>query len=125
MIFRLKGLKNIWRRGDIMAKVLDRVVKGTIKNEVYTHAQAKEDTFTKKTEIKRYYDEMEAEYKLKEQLIEARIAAGLNQKQLAEIVDTKQSAISRWERDDCFQMSIRQLRKVAHAMGKEVEIRLV
>ena len=93
--------------------------------EVYTHDQAKADAFAKNPEVKKLYDEMEAEYQLKSQLIEARLAKGFSQKDLAEIVATQQSAISRYEKDDCFQMSIKQLRKVAHALGKEVEIRIV
>ena len=70
-----------------MAEVLDKVVNGMGKDEVYTHARAKADAFAKNAEVKRHYDEMEAEYALKEQLIAARIAAGLNQKQLAAIVE--------------------------------------
>ena len=48
----------------------------------------------------------------------------LSQKELAKLVGTQQSAVSRYEKEDCFQMSIRQLNKVAHALGKKVEIRL-
>jgi predicted XRE-type DNA-binding protein len=94
-------------------------------NEIYTHEQAKMATFAKNPEVKSLYDEMEAEYHLKSQLIEARIAKGLSQKQLAEMIETQQSAISRWEKEDCFQMSIKQLTKMAYALDKKVEIRLV
>ncbi|MHC1759421.1 MAG: helix-turn-helix transcriptional regulator [Negativicutes bacterium] len=52
------------------------------------------------------------------------MAKGLSQKELAKLVGTQQSAVSRYEKEDCFQMSIRQLNKVAHALGKKVEIRL-
>lgn len=92
--------------------------------KVYTLSQAKEDAFAKNPEVKRLYDLMEEEYKLKEQLIEARLSKGLHQNDLALLIDTKQSAISRYEKGDCFQMSIRQLYKIAHAMGKKVEIKL-
>ena len=86
--------------------------------------QAMGDTFAKNPEVKRLYDELEPEYQLKSQIIEARIAKGLSQKELAKLVGTQQSAVSRYEKEDCYQMSIRQLNKLAHALGKRVEIRL-
>ena len=94
------------------------------KSKELTLSQAMADTFAKNPEVKKYYDEMEPEYQLKAQIIEARIAKGLSQKELAKLVGTQQSAVSRYEKEDCFQMSIRQLNKVAHALGKKVEIRL-
>lgn len=104
---------------------MTKVIEKKVHREVYTHDQAKADAFANNPEVKKLYDEMEAEYKFKEQLIEARLAAGLNQKELAKLMETQQSAISRWEKEDPFQMSIRQLRKIAHALGKEVEIRII
>ena len=89
-----------------------------------TLSQAIADTFAKNPKVKEHYDEMEPEYQLKAQIIEARIAKGLSQKELAKLVGTQQSAVSRYEKEDCFQMSIRQLNKVAHALGKKVEVRL-
>ena len=89
-----------------------------------TLGQAMADTFAKNPEVKKHYDEMETEYQLKAQIIEARLAKGLSQKELAKLVGTQQSAESRYEKEDCFQMSIRQLNKVANALGKKVEIRL-
>ena len=92
-------------------------------NNIHTHEQVKKESFDQNPTVKKFYDEMEAEYRLKEQLIQARLEKGLNQKQLAELLHTKQSAISRYEKEDCMQMSIKQLRKIAHILGKEVEIR--
>ena len=89
---------------------------------MYTLDQAKVDTFSKDLVAKRLYDALEDEYKLKSQLIKSRIQSGLSQKELAEILNTKQSAISRYEKEDSMQMSIKQLYKIAHALGKEVEI---
>ncbi len=99
------------------------VAKKVTKKEL-TLSEAMSDTFANNLEVKRYYDEMEPEYQLKSQIIEARIAKGLSQKELAKLVGTQQSAVSRYEKEDCFQMSIRQLNKLAHALGKKVEIRL-
>ena len=89
-----------------------------------TLGQAMAETFAKNPEVKKHYDEMEPEYQLKAQIIEARLAKGLSQKELAKLVGTPQSAVSRYEKEDCFQMSIRQLNKLANALGKKVEIRL-
>ena len=89
-----------------------------------TLGQAIAETFAKNPEVKKHYDEMEPEYQLKAQIIEARLAKGLSQKELAKLVGTQHSAVSRYEKEDCFQMSIRQLNKLANALGKKVEIRL-
>ena len=100
-----------------------RVTKKKMPQEL-TLGQAMSDTFAKNPKVKEHYDELEPEYQLKAQIIAARIAKGLSQKELAKLVGTQQSAVSRYEKEDCFQMSIRQLNKVAHALGKKVEIRL-
>ena len=71
-----------------------------------TLGQAMADTFAKNPEVKIHYDEMELEYQLKAQIIEARIAKGLSQKELAKLVGTQQSAVSRYEKEDCFQRSV-------------------
>ena len=67
-----------------------------------TLSQAIADTFAKNPKVKEHYDEMEPEYQLKAQIIEARIAKGLSQKELAKLVGTQQSAVSRYEKEDCF-----------------------
>src|SRR3982751_2036640 len=54
---------------------------------------------------------------------DARVAAGLTQKQLAEMVGTGQSAIARLEDADYEGHSLSMLRRVAAALGMKVEIR--
>jgi transcriptional regulator with XRE-family HTH domain len=54
-----------------------------------------------------------------------RTSAGLTQKQLAELVGTSHSVISRLESDDYRGHSLAMLRRIAAAVGKRVEIRFV
>jgi ribosome-binding protein aMBF1 (putative translation factor) len=55
---------------------------------------------------------------------DARTAAGLTQRQLAELVGTKQSVIARLEDADYEGHSLSMLKRVADAVGKRLEIRL-
>ncbi len=53
---------------------------------------------------------------------EARKAAGLSQKQLAELVGTQQSVISRIEDADYDGHSLKLLRRIAAALGKKLQV---
>lgn len=66
----------------------------------------------------------EAEYQLVRELISSRIAKNLTQGQLAEMIGTKQTNISRLE-SGRYNPSMKMLRKIAEAMGKKLEIHLV
>lgn len=74
--------------------------------------------------IQKEYDELASLYAIKEQLITIRNQLGLSQKELAEMVGTKQSAISRLESGN-YNPSIELLGKVAHALGGHLEISIV
>lgn len=63
------------------------------------------------------------EYRLVKEIIKARHELNLTQEQLAKMVGTKQSNISRLESGE-YNPTIEFLSKVAHAMGKNLEIRL-
>ena len=63
------------------------------------------------------------EYKLAVQLYEARKKAGITQKEIAELLGTKQSAISRIEKG-C-NISIETIARYASVCGKELEFELV
>jgi predicted transcriptional regulator len=66
----------------------------------------------------------EAEYKIIEEIITARREKNLTQKDLAELVGTKQSNISRLESGN-YNPTLEFLNKIARAIGKELEIRMV
>src|SRR3954454_16185046 len=58
-------------------------------------------------------------------IYDRRVAAGLTQKQLAKLVGTTQSVISRLEDADYEGHSLTMLKRIAAAMNKRVEIRFV
>ncbi|GHU99630.1 transcriptional regulator [Clostridia bacterium] len=71
--------------------------------------------------FKREYDALAAEYELREQIITARQNSNLTQKQLAELIGTRQSNISRLERGEQ-NPTIDLLQKIAKSLGKELHI---
>lgn len=75
----------------------------------------------KDPEIKRYYDDSEAEYQLMVLIIEKRIAKGLTQSDLAKKIGTKQSAIARLESGN-YNPSFAFLNKVAIALDTKLKV---
>ena len=78
----------------------------------------------KNDEVQKELKKNEAEYKIIEEIILARKEKNLSQKDLAELIGTRQSNISRLERGN-YNPSLDFLKKIAHAMGKELEVRIV
>ncbi len=79
-------------------------------------------------EVKREYDRLEPEYALLDELLRARKAAGLTQKEIAERMGTKPPAVSRLMSSlgaDKHSPSIATLRKYARACGMELKIELI
>ena len=66
----------------------------------------------------------EAEYKIIEEIIMARKEKNLTQKDLAELIGTKQSNISRFESGN-YNPTLDFLNKLASAVGKELEVRII
>lgn len=84
------------------------------------------DTFVKRKP--RRFRALEKERKkleIAEQIYELRAQARLSQKELADIVGTRQSVISRLEDADYGRHSLRMLHKIANAMHCKIEVRLV
>ena len=75
-------------------------------------------------EVKRLYDEMESEYQVISAVIGKRIERKMSQKDLADRVGTKQSAISRLESGNS-NPSIQFLDKVAKALDGQLQIKIV
>lgn len=72
-------------------------------------------------EVKEEYEKSELEYKIINEIIKARIEKNMTQKELAELVGTRQSNISRLESGE-YNPSLQFLKKIAKAMGKELDI---
>ena len=73
------------------------------------------------SEVKTEYDELSPIYELKKEIIRLRIEKGLSQKDLAVLMGTKQSAISRLE-NGSYNPSVEFLNRIAHTLGKELHI---
>lgn len=84
------------------------------------HSQIKE-ILLRNPEVQKEYENLAPIYEIQEEIIQLRIAKGLSQKDLADMIGTKQSAISRLETGD-YNPSIQFLSKLAHALDKECHI---
>jgi len=78
----------------------------------------------KNKEVQDELKKNEAEYKIIEGIIMARKEKNLTQKDLAELIGTKQSNISRFESGN-YNPTIEFLNKIAQAVGKQLEVRIV
>lgn len=89
--------------------------------ELIDHKDLKEELFESE-EVKEEYDDLNVIYEIKKQIIRYRIENDLTQKELADKIGTRQSAISRLENDD-YNPSVEFLNKVAKALDKKLEIK--
>jgi transcriptional regulator with XRE-family HTH domain len=76
----------------------------------------------KRPTVRKEYDALEDEFKWITEIIELRQKAGLSQRALARKVKTSQPSIARLESGRYQNVSMRFLRKVAHALGAEPQI---
>ena len=75
----------------------------------------------KNPEFAEEYDALGEEYEVVRQIIRARIAAGLTQKDLAERIGTRQSNVSRIENGNS-NPSIATLKRIAEATGTKLQV---
>lgn len=75
----------------------------------------------KDPEFKKHYDELEPEFALISLMIEKRIKEGLTQKEIAEKMGTKQSAISRFESGKG-NPTLQFMQKLADALGAKMKV---
>jgi ribosome-binding protein aMBF1 (putative translation factor) len=75
----------------------------------------------KDPEFKKEYDALEVEYSIITQVIQKRLDKKMSQKQLAEKIGTKQSAIARLEGGNT-NPSVAFLEKVSKALGSKLQI---
>ncbi len=71
------------------------------------------------------YEELGEEYLLVRELLAARARTGLTQEEVAELMGTTKSAVSRLETAGKHAPSVTTLKKYAHAVGCHLEIKLV
>lgn len=83
----------------------------------------KKEMFAKDPELKKAYGYLEVEFSIITQLLQKRLDKGMTQKQLAEKVGTKQSAIARLEGGNS-NPSVVFLGKVAKALGGKLQVSL-
>lgn len=83
------------------------------------------DQWLRDAEVQKEYEALKAEFHLAEKIIKARAKAKMTQAELARRIGTKSTAISRLEPPNYGKASISMLKKVAHALGCELQIRLV
>ena len=74
--------------------------------------------------FKKEYDALEPEYAIMKAMLEARIESGMTQKELADRSGITQADISRLENGNG-NPSIRTLKRLANAMGKNLKIEFV
>ena len=102
--------------------------------EVYEDDRGKKDNAAKILHDRYIGDDAERQVSLEEERLSAQVArsiyrmridAGLTQKQLAELVGTTQSVISRLEDADYEGHSISMVSRIAMALDRRVEVRVV
>ena len=77
----------------------------------------------KDLDFRNEYEALEPEYRLAAALIRLRLAKGLSQEQLAELLHTKQESIARLESGNSLP-SLSTVKRVADALDAELEISL-
>jgi len=84
----------------------------------------KKKRFTEDTELKKEYDKLELEYRIISQIIDLRKKKKITQKQLAELVNTKQPSIARLESGD-YNPSLDFLKKIAEVLDANLEVNFI
>jgi predicted XRE-type DNA-binding protein len=87
-----------------------------------TFAEFKKKAFEADPELKKEYDALAPAYKLRKQLLALRKKAGLTQEQIAEIMHTKKSNISRLESvNTTFSPKLSTIEEYVKATGHKIE----
>jgi len=78
----------------------------------------------KDPEFRKAWHDLDPEFELLEGLLKAREKEGITQKELARRVGTKQSVISRLEREAFSKATLKTLKKIADALNRKLVIKL-
>ena len=84
----------------------------------------KKKRFKENPKLKKEYDKLELEYKIISQIIDLRNKKKVTQKQLAELLNTKQLSIARLESGD-YNPTIDFLKKIAEVLDADLEINFI
>ncbi len=84
----------------------------------------KKKRFKENPKLKEEYDKLELEYKIKSQIIDLRRKKKLTQKQLAELMGTRQPSVARLESGE-YNPSLEFLKKVADILDTDLDIRFI
>ena len=90
-------------------------------NEKLTEWKSFKAEALKEPQTRDEYEKLEPEFQIIREIIRFRKDHNLTQKELAEMLDTKQSNISRFESGD-YNPSLRLLKKIAEKLGKKLVI---
>lgn len=88
-----------------------------------TYKEYKKNALCNNSDLQKEYEALEPQYKIIEAVIAARVEKQITQAELAELADTKQSNISRFESGN-YNPSVEFLQKIAGALDKHLEITL-
>ena len=88
-----------------------------------TYKEYKKATLARNSELRKEYEELAPQYEIIDAVIAARIEKQMTQAELAELADTKQSNISRFESGN-YNPSVEFLQKIAGALDKQLGITL-
>ena len=86
--------------------------------------QEHKERLLKNAKIRKEYEKLGPEFKLAQSLIRARLKKGWTQAELARRVGMQQPNIARLEGGNYDRVSLPTLKKVARALGAEIEIKL-
>jgi len=84
----------------------------------------KKKRFEEDPALKEEYDKLELEYRIIAQIIELRKKKKITQKQLAELVNTKQPSIARLESGE-YNPTLDFLKKIAEVLDADLEINFI
>jgi len=79
----------------------------------------------KRREFKQDYEDLEEEFSLAREMLSARCRSGMTQEDVANLMGTTKSAVSRLEAGGKHAPSLTSLKKYAHAVGCRLHIKLV
>jgi len=97
------------------------IMKKTTKKTKYIPFSEVKRKILRNPEVRREYENLQPKYAVISAVLDARIKRGITQRELADRVGTTQSAIARFE-SGTGNPTLAFLRKVSHALGKEIKV---